>query len=415
MSECYNNQGKNTNFENDNNVDSNEWFSNMVSNCCDYATIQKEAGKHVVGIMCEFTPREIIMAADGIPACLCGGSNDTISDAERELPSNLCPLIKSTYGYHLKKTNPFLEMAELIVAETTCDGKKKMFEQMGKSRPMYVLELPQKSDDPDAFEHWVKELRKLKKELENRFSIEITEEKLEYAIKTMNSERCLRRTLAEQMAKDNPPYTGVELLNYKSIISGIPVDFDHYEKIIQKVGEARSENDNSKRVRVMLTGVPTAHGVERVLEIIENSGGIIVCQENCTGLKPIYEDVKEGSGDAIRAIAEKYFHLPCSVMTHNTSRLDLIKKLATEYKVDCVVDLVWQACLTYDIEAIDVKDLVENELGMPYLKIETDYSPSDNERIQVRVETLLETVNSDIKSVPITKVEVVDSPATEAT
>ena len=104
-----------------------------------------------------------------MPVCLCGGSAETIGPAEEHLPANLCPLIKSTYGYHVQKANPFLEMADLIVAETTCDGKKKMYELMAETRPMYVLELPQKPDDADALAHWVSELRKLKARLEEAF------------------------------------------------------------------------------------------------------------------------------------------------------------------------------------------------------------------------------------------------------
>ena len=100
--------------------------------------------------MCEFTPREIILAAGGVPVCLCGGSAATIPAAEQYLPANLCPLIKSTFGYHVTGKNPFLNWADLVVAETTCDGKKKMFELLGAAKPMYVLELPQKAEDPDA-------------------------------------------------------------------------------------------------------------------------------------------------------------------------------------------------------------------------------------------------------------------------
>ena len=131
----------------------------MIENCLRYATEAKAAGRPVVGILCEFTPRELILAAGGVPVCLCGGSAKTIPAAEELLPANLCPLIKSTFGYHLLRNNPFLEMADLVVGETTCDGKKKMYELMAESRPMYVLELPQKAADADALEHWVAELR----------------------------------------------------------------------------------------------------------------------------------------------------------------------------------------------------------------------------------------------------------------
>ncbi len=375
-----------------------EWFEDMTDHCYDYAEAAKNAGKPIVGIMCEYAPRELIMAAGGAPVCLCGGSAKTIPAAEEHLPSNLCPLIKSTYGYHLLGTNPFLEMADLIVAETTCDGKKKMFELMEESRPVYLMELTQKQDDPDAFEHWVIELRKLKYHMESRFNVEITHEKINEAIEVMNRERRLRRTLAEFMKLDNPPITGRQLLKLKSTISGIPADLEQYERIISHLKSQSANTGLDSRVRVLLTGVPTVHGAERVIDIIEDNGGLVVCMENCTGLKPIIEEVEANTSDPIRALAHKYFRLHCSVMTRNTRRMDYLRKLADEYRAECVIDLIWQACITYDIESYHVRKLTENDLNLPYLRIETDYSPSDSARIAMRVEALYETARNGSRS-----------------
>jgi benzoyl-CoA reductase/2-hydroxyglutaryl-CoA dehydratase subunit BcrC/BadD/HgdB len=140
----------------------------------------------------------------------------------------------------------------------------------------------------------------------------------------------------------------------------------------------------------LLTGVPLVHGAERVLELIEDCGAVVVAMENCTGLKPILDDVDELDPDPIAALARKYFHLPCSVMTPNTGRLRVLGELAATYRPHCVIELVWQACLTYDIEAHYVRKLAEDELHLPYLKITTDYSPSDSARITARIEALLE-------------------------
>jgi benzoyl-CoA reductase/2-hydroxyglutaryl-CoA dehydratase subunit BcrC/BadD/HgdB len=325
--------------------------------------------------------------------CLCGGSSDTIPTAEEDLPINLCPLIKSTYGYHRMKNNPFLEMADLIVAETTCDGKKKMYELMAESRLMHVLELPQKPDDPDARAHWHAEVRKLKTILETLFLTTITDDALRAAIAKMNRERRLRRQLAGLMKSCAPPITGRQLLDLKSSISCIAQDLEQYEKALAMF-EGKQNACAAAKVRVLMTGVPMPHGAERVLEIIEARNGLVVCMENCSGLKPIMDDVDETAADPLAAIADKYFHLPCSVMTRNDARLDLLRRLARDYRADCVVDMVWQACLTYDVESHRVKRLAEQELGLPYLRIETDYSPSDTARIEVRVEALFETVRA---------------------
>ncbi|MCP4710611.1 MAG: 2-hydroxyacyl-CoA dehydratase [Planctomycetes bacterium] len=370
------------------------WFGNMIQNCLGYAESARDQGKPIVGIMCEYTPRELILAAGGVPVCLCGGSVDTIPAAEEELPANLCPLIKSTYGYHTLKENPFLEMSDLIVAETTCDGKKKMYELMAQTRPMYVLELPQKPDDTDAFDHWLKELHKLKDELKQRFEVQISDDCLRKSISVMNRERALRRKLASFMEADAPPLTGRQLLELKSSISGIAADFDQYQNAIEMLEKKKPDCTLKNRVRVMMTGVPMAHGSERVLDIIEDHGGLVVAMDNCTGLKPILEDVDEQADDPIKAIAKKYFALPCSVMTRNDRRLEVLRQMAQQYKPQCVIELIWQACLTYDVESHLIKKFTEETLGIPYLRIETDYSPSDSARIAVRVEALFETIQN---------------------
>ena len=368
------------------------WFGHMIEHCHEYATAAKSSGHPIVGILCEYTPRELIMAAGGVPVCLCGGSAKTIPAAEQHLPANLCPLIKSTYGYHVLCSNPFLEMADLVVGETTCDGKKKMYELMAESRPMYVLELPHRSDDAAAMEYWVQELRRFREFLSNRFAVDVSDEKIQEAIVLLNGERRLRRELAGLMKSDRPPLFGRQILDCKSSIWAMPDATQQYERILEAIrGTSGRENG---RVRVLMTGVPMVHGAERVLDIVEQSGGLVVVMENCTGVKPLLEDIDESAADPLRAVAEKYFHLPCSVMTPNDRRLETLRQLAAEYRAECIVELVWQACLTYDVESHRVKRFVEEQLGLPYLHIETDYSPSDSARIALRVEALLETVRS---------------------
>jgi len=369
------------------------WFADMIDHCYDVVEAAKSAGQPVVGILCEFTPREIILAAGAVPVCLCGGSAATIPAAEQFLPANLCPLIKSTFGYHVSGKNPFLNRADLIVAETTCDGKKKMFELMSATRPMYVLELPQKADDADALEQWTREVRKFKAHLEQRFQTRITNEKLHAAARLMNRERDLRRQLADLMMRDQPPLTGRQLIEFKSIISGIEEDLRQYERALQLFGnDTGSPSPGKAKIRVLLTGVPIVHGAERVLELIEDAGAVVVGMENCTGLKPILDDVDLAGPDILPAIARKYYHLPCSVMTPNTGRFEMLRSLAAKFRPHCVIELVWQACLTYDIESFHVRKLAEEELHLPYLKITTDYSPSDSARISARVEALFETI-----------------------
>ena len=121
-----------------------------------------EAGKKVVGMYCVFSPQEIALAADAISVTLCGTAQAPIEDAEKELPRNLCPLIKSSYGFAITDKCPYFYFSDVLVAETTCDGKKKMYELMGKIKPMHIMNLPQTAEGEDSLNLWKNEMIKFK-------------------------------------------------------------------------------------------------------------------------------------------------------------------------------------------------------------------------------------------------------------
>ena len=105
---------------------------------------------------------------------------------------------------------------------------------------MYVLELPQKAEEPDALEHWVLELRKFQQFLASRFAVRSPTRQLSQAIELMNRERRLRRQLADLMMAEPPPITGRQLLEFKSIISGIEADLQQYERALANVCAAEA-------------------------------------------------------------------------------------------------------------------------------------------------------------------------------
>lgn len=70
-------------------------------------------------------PQEIPLAAGAVVVSLCSTSDETIEEAEKDLPRNLCPLIKSSYGFGKTDKCPYFYFSDLVVGETTCDGKKE--------------------------------------------------------------------------------------------------------------------------------------------------------------------------------------------------------------------------------------------------------------------------------------------------
>jgi benzoyl-CoA reductase/2-hydroxyglutaryl-CoA dehydratase subunit BcrC/BadD/HgdB len=61
-----------------------------------------------------------------------------------------------------------------------------------------------------------------------------------------------------------------------------------------------------------------------------------------------------------------------------------------DFSVEGVIDLTWQACHTYNVEAFLVEEYVRNTFDLPTLHLETDYAQSDTEQLRVRIEAFLE-------------------------
>lgn len=359
----------------------------------------KEQGTKVVGIYCTYGPRELPLAAGAIPVGLCGTRQDPITAAEKELPRNLCPLIKSSYGFAVSDTCPYFHFSDLVIGETTCDGKKKMFELMSRFKSVHIMHLPQMNNTSSGLQLWYEEMIRLKNVLEEQLEVEIDEKRIREAIHVVNEGNRALKGFFDLNHEKPALVSGMDLLK---VSWQLGFHSDRWERIalldnlVQEIREMAAQGysvGDSSTPRILLTGTPVGVGSEKVVALVEECGGLVVAMENCGGYKTVGLSIDEDDPrDPLLLLAEKYLKIPCSVMTPNTDRLELIEKMAGDFQVDGVIDLTWQACHTYGIESTLVAGLVKNRLQLPFIQIETDYSDSDHESLRLRIETFLEII-----------------------
>ncbi len=354
----------------------------------------KEGGNILIGSYCTFMPQELALAMGAGTVSLCSTSDELIGEAEKDLPKNLCPLIKSSYGFAKADKCPYFYFADLVVGETTCDGKKKMYELMGRFKPVHVMQLPNGNVTDETYKLWKAEIVRLKEKLEETFDKTITEEDIKNAVKLRNEERQALKNLYEVMKMDPPPVTGYDLFK---VLYGATFKFNKEESIKELkairekiLTEAElPENKLPKKPRILLTGCPVGGATEKVIKAIEDNGAYVVYFENCTGGKAVEENVDESNPDVYDALAHKYLNIGCSCMSPNEGRMDLLRRKMEEYKVDGVVDMVLQSCHPYAIETYTVKEVVR-DAGKSYINIETDYSTTDIGQLTTRLSAFIE-------------------------
>lgn len=353
----------------------------------------KEKGIPVVGSYCTYFPKELPMAIGAAAVSLCSMSGETIEVAEQDLPKNLCPLIKASYGFAKTDKCPYFYFSDLIVGETTCDGKKKMYELMSQFKDVYVMQLPQ-SQDERGRKFWRESCLELKKKLEEKFGTVITDEAVRQAVHTENNVRRALQRFYGVMKHDPAPITGLELFRvlygstFKLDRSGLADELNALTDKIEAEYAAGKRLD--KKPRILITGCPMGGATEKVIEAIENNGGVVVTYENCSGAKAIEREVKEDTDDIYGAIADRYLGIGCSVMTPNNNRFKLLDEMIDEYKVDGVVEMVLQACHTYSVESKSVRRFVTHDKEIPYIYIETDYSKTDVGQLNTRLAAFVE-------------------------
>lgn len=355
----------------------------------------KEKGVPVVGMYCAYFPTELAMAVGAIPVGLCSFSNETIPAAEQKMPKSMCPLVKSSYGFAISDKCPFFHFSDLIIGETTCDGKKKMYEMLAEFKPVFVMELPN-SQSRVSMEFWRSEVIRTKEYFEDFFQTIITEEKIKEAIHLGNEIRKSLLRLCEVMKLEPAPVLGGDI---QKIVSGSKYRFDFkttpavVDAITDRILEEYHQGKMlESRPRILVTGCPMGGDSLKVIQAVEENGGVVVAVENCSGVKTLDRMIDEDDPDIYGAIARRYLSTGCSIMTPNDNRIELIGRIIDEYHVDGVVEMILSGCHATGAEAAYIQQFVTEEKGLPYLSIDTDYSKEDYAQISTRVAALIEMI-----------------------
>lgn len=354
--------------------------------------------KRVVGTFCLYVPEEVVTAAGAVEVGLCAGAEWAPEEAEKYVPRNTCPLIKGFMGFKLARVCPYIESADLVVGENTCDGKKKAYEQFGRLKDTYVMDVPHVRND-DTRTQWRNEVKRLAARLEGLTGQKITADSLRAAIKLANDKRRALQRLDATRAADPVPISGLDCL-----LTVQAAFMDDSARLTGAINDMATECE--KRVedgvgvtprgakRILYTGTPMAVPNWRLFNIIEKAGGVVVGEECCTGSR-YYKDLVPEDGETVDQmlddIADRYLNIQCAIFTPNGGRKRDVIDMARRFRADGIIDCSLQFCTIYDMESTGMA-LAAREAGIPYMHLTTGYSNEDDGQLKTRVEAFLEMI-----------------------
>ena len=358
---------------------------------------EKAAGRKVIGSFCVFVPEEIVRAADATLVGLCTGADFATEEVEKILPRNTCSLIKSAFGFKLGKVCPYIESADMIVGENTCDGKKKSYEVLKDLVPnLYVMDLPQVKS-AEGRKLLQAEYYRLKGAVEELTGVTIDAQRLKKGIEIVNNKRKAIHRLST-LRKANPaPISGLDALLINQVyFYDDPARFtDSVNKICDEL-EDRIEQEEGifpkDTPRILLSGCPMAVPNWKVPWITETSGAVIVGEESCVGergTRNLTDDSGSTVDDLMEAVIDRHFKVDCAIFTPNPDRFDHAVEMYETYNADGIIHYSLQFCQPYLMESMPVEKVLE-EKKIPTLRIETDYSQEDVGQLKTRIEAFIE-------------------------
>ncbi|MGE4559516.1 MAG: double-cubane-cluster-containing anaerobic reductase [Desulfobulbus sp.] len=358
----------------------------------------KAAGRKIIGTFCVFVPEELTLAADAVHIGLCSGAEVGSAESEQLVPRNTCALIKSFIGFKLARLCPYTESCDLIIGETTCDGKKKAYEAFAQHAPMEILEVPQRKEAADRA-LWKSEVLRYKALVEKLTGNTITPEKLRASIKLVNEKRRALQRLNRLRQADPAPISGRDalLINQVSFYDD-PVRFTASINTLCDQIEARIAAGEgvapAGTPRLLLSGCPMAVPNWKLPYIVESSGAVIVGEESCIGTRNTRDLVSEEAvtmDEMIDALVDRSLKIDCACFTPNLERQANIQAMVKELKADGVLHYSLMFCQPYEHEAIKIEKTLQQS-GVPMLSIATDYSMEDVEQLKTRIEAFVEMV-----------------------
>ena len=364
----------------------------------------KADGKKIIGYLCIYPVTEIITALDLVPCRILGDMTEPITKADTYLPPVVCPFLRSCLDLGLKGKYDFLDG---IVTSHICDVGSSLsgiWRFTVKTPFHYHIDTPHTTHDT-ALNQMKGIIKAFQAAMETFAGKNITEAKLESAIKTHNEQRALVRELYEMRKPDPPLITGAETLKTIRAIQSLPVDEGNIllREVIDEI-KTRANKPIKKNARLLIWG--SIIDDTPLIEMIESLDANVVMDDTCVGSRPFINDV-EITSNPVDGLAKHYledikcprtfrtrdfFAVKKNYMDDLKERFSYLTDYAREWKVNGIILQSVRYCDTHGYEVPQLRDYLK-DVGIPCIYLEHDYTVGALAPLKTRVQGFLEIIS----------------------
>jgi len=357
----------------------------------------KESGVKMIGFSgLGYVPEEIIHALGACPIRLVrGGDPEPIAAAAGYMDRVLCPFSRAQFGYHILEEEQRYQMLDCFICAITCQHMRRVADafEYYTDMPVFRFGVPHDYSSAPALQYYYAMLGELSSNLEQFLGTKVDEAKLRDSIILYNDMRKLLHDISILRKNRPAPITGKDFFKLMHASFYLdPRDMIEILEQLQALLTAETTAPRDEGPRILLTGNMLAVGDYKVVDLIEQTGGAIVTEQFCGGVRHYDENVAL-NGDLIRGLAKRYLsgRAPGAFLRPSKQRLDLVARLAEQYAVDGVIWYQLRYCDTYNMEFFYFNTMMK-KAGIPVLQLESEYDVEERGTLLNRIEGFMESL-----------------------
>jgi benzoyl-CoA reductase/2-hydroxyglutaryl-CoA dehydratase subunit BcrC/BadD/HgdB len=338
---------------------------------------------HVMALLCNSIPPELIYSLGNfVPVSACMGAGEVEPYAD-QYTRGMCTLTRSMIGFLHTGMCVFFNLADYVLGSDLCPSVKKatgLVQHISNDFEVFCLKTRTDKSiafDYDGFYEWVMKIThgsgiNVKKLVE--YSRLFSEIRKEY------------QAVLEFRKHANPPINGKNSLWIQQLAL-----VEEPEKLLAALRELKAElrkhveknvgyNPEGTQKRVMLITPPIMPPFGEIYRIIENAGGLVVCEESDMGISNISYDFEEfhkllegntaNIKQAVKYMMESVEENSSSCIS--TFDIEKIVQKIKEYQVDAVINFSFRNCDAMESKTKNITESL-NKRGMPSFQLTTDY------------------------------------------
>ena len=380
------------------------YFENLLQQANNTLIEQaKKEGKICVAYTCENVP-EPLMNLDGAFSVRLFAPNTGSMDIATYYMTNL--LCEPSRALLERAVEGGFNFADCVIAPDGCTMMNRCVENMELLKTMgegnqnffhQYMEIPLKADENGVNLCKVQCTNHILRPLQEKYGIDISEEKIRKAVEEHNRVCRLIREIGDFRKEKHPRITGYEfhVLTLATYVCPKYLLIDKLEETLEEL-KTREPEEKLSRARILLVGSEVDDSA--LIKLIEECGAYVCADRFCFGSLPGRNPVELNDGeDALTQVCRHYtYSCQCPRqmnMEKVYGRKKYVSDLAKEYHADGIIYQQVKFCDPWAYERMLGSSMLREDYGFPVLSVDRPYNiASSAGQMRTRVQAFVESI-----------------------